>query len=176
MINYFRGTELLMGRIFHHWEDPLARRRGVSWMGNKAVELSWTVGLEGTVVGGRDGGLWGPLPLFLPPFFPPLTKLTNNHWAASKPLADNNMSKKKPQLNRRGEKRKRVIQWPPLWECCKLCFPEALGIPHQSWNLRAWKTGPESPERWDFRKGTTSLVVGRWQWCTFCRLAEQRSK
>ncbi|KAF3842879.1 hypothetical protein F7725_001728 [Dissostichus mawsoni] len=56
------------------------------------------------------------------------------------------MGKKKPQLNRRGKERK-SSWWPPLWECCKLCFPEALGAPLQRWNLRAWKTGPASPER-----------------------------
>lgn len=87
-----------------------------------------------------------------------------------KPPPDNNMGKKEAQLNRRGEKRKRVIRWPPLWECCKLCFPEALGIPHQSWNLRAWKTGPASPERGDVKCRATSLdylVWGGWQWRTF---------
>lgn len=35
-----------------------------------------------------------------------------------------------------------TVWWPPLWEYSKLCFPEALGSPHQS---QAWKTGPGSP-------------------------------
>ena len=135
---------------------PWLEWEGVSWMRNKAAELSWTVGLE-------DCGS--------PPRSPhKKKKKPGTLGQLPKPLPANNMGRKQLQLTRRGEKRKRVIRWPPLWECCKLCFPEALGIPHQSWNLRAWKTGPASPESGDVRCRTTSLdhsVWGSWQWRTF---------
>lgn len=157
MFNYFRRAGRLMGRIFRHWEDPVVGVGG----GVLDVEQSCRAVVDGGVGGLRVSSSF------------PSHKKKNEPGTIGqlpKPLPDNNMGRKKLQLNRRGEKRKRVIRWPPLWECCKLCFPEALGIPHQSWNLRAWKTGPASPESGDVRWRTTSLdhsVWGSWQWRTF---------
>lgn len=139
---------------------------GMSWMRNKAVELSWKMSW-------RD---CGSTPLFFL-LLVPLTRRTRNFWAASQTTAWQKHGKKKPQLNRRGKERK-SSWWPPLWECCKLCFPEALGAPLQRWNLRAWKTGPASPERGDVRCRTTlvdHLVWGRWQWLTFSTVHQGKS-
>lgn len=79
-------------------------------MGNKAVELLWMVEFEGLWVEGECGWVVASKShssssssfSFLSP--------SQNEPAASgqlpKPLPDNNMGKKKPQLNRRGEKEK----------------------------------------------------------------------
>lgn len=117
-------------------------------MGNKAAELSWTLGLE---------GLRPPSSAF------PLSRTP--HKTDQEPLGifpnrclTTTRAKKKPQLNRREEKRKRTIRWPPLWECCKLCFPEAWESHTRAGTCghgkRAWTA---SPERGHVRCRTTSL-------------------
>lgn len=131
MVNYFRRARVLMGRIFHHWEDPVVRsRRGIL-----DEEQSC-----GAVMDDDELGVVVQILLLLL-FFPfaLLRKGTRNYRAASQTAAwQQHGQEETPVKQKRGE------EWPPLWECCKLCFPEALGIPHQSWNLQAWKT--ESPE------------------------------
>lgn len=85
-----------------------------------------------------------------------------------KPLSNNNIGEKKLQLKSGEEERKRVIRW-LLWECWKLRFPEALGIPHWSWNLWARKTRPESHQSGDVIQNTakawsgtfSDLLIGR---------------
>lgn len=136
------------------WEGFSATEK-IPWLGVGGGVLDGEQSSQAVVEGRVGGGLWVSSSSFSP-LSPPLNE-PGTIGQLPKPLPDNNMGKKKPQFNRRAEKRKRVIRWPPLWECCKLCFPEALEIPHQSWNLRAWKTGPASPERGDVRCRTTSL-------------------
>lgn len=132
MLNYFRGVPLLMGRIFCCCEDVEVRSgRWGSWMRNKAGELSWFVEC-------------GSAPLLLLPFLLPLQSEAGTTRQLPKPLPGRQTrARKKEQKRPRVEwrKRKRVIWWPPLWEYCKLCFPQALGIPQHKWNLWAWKTG-----------------------------------
>lgn len=162
----------------HSWEEFSATEK-IPWLGVGRSVLDGEQSCRAVGDGGV-GRLWASSSSSS--FLCPSQNEPGTIGQLSKPLPDN-MDKKKPYLNRRGEKRKRVIQWPPLWECCKLHFLEALGIPHQSWNLRAWKTGPASPERGDVRCRTTSLdhlVCGSWQWRTFftvhqeCSLTEQK--
>lgn len=108
----------------------------------------------GAVVDSGLGGLWvgEGVGVGFPPPPPPHHPSSQNEPGTigqlPKPLLDNNMGKQRPQKRETG-RRERVIRWPPLWECCKLCFPEALGIPNQSWNLQAWKRRPASLERGD---------------------------
>ena len=146
-----------------------------SWEGFSATEKIPWLGVGGGCLGWGTKpwscrGLWGsrtagPLLFFL--LLVPLTKRTRNHWAASQNRClTTTWAKRNPSQTEEGRRGRESIRWPPLWECCKLCFPGALGIPHQSWNLRAWKTGPASPERGDVRCRTTSLdhlVWGSWQ-------------
>lgn len=111
---------------------------GLYWMRNKAMELSWPMRLEGTVVGSGHG-----VPLLL--FFFRLLYVPNPHKMNQNPsgIFPNHCLttayvEETPFKQKRDEEEE---SHSPLWESCKLCFPEALGIPHKSWNLRAWKTG-----------------------------------
>lgn len=112
-----------------------------SWEGFSATEkISWLgVGggvLDGeqsrrAVVDGRIGGTVGLLLTLTPPPHPHPSPKTNQEPLGSCPnrCLTTTWAEMKPHLNRRGEKRKRVIRWPPLWECCKLCFSWSLGNP-----------------------------------------------
>lgn len=146
-------------RADHSWEGFSACEKwvGMSWTGNKAVALLWTVGLEGLWAGGTSG--WASCRPSSPPhhhhhliiFSLLLVPSQNGPTSVGqrpKPLSNNNIGEKKLQLNSGEEERKRVIRW-LLWECWKLRFPEALGIPHWSWNLWARKTRPESHQSGD---------------------------
>lgn len=129
-----------MGRIFCRCEDVEVRSgRWGSWKRNNAGELSWTVGFV------ECGS--APLLLLLPFLLPSQSKVRTTR-QLPKPLpGQKTRARKKEQKRPRVEwrKRKRVIWWPPLWEYCKLCFPQALGIPQHKWNLWAWKTGSVPP-------------------------------
>lgn len=101
---------------------------GRSWMGNKAIELLWMVWF----------GSMGLLLFFL---FPSQNEPgTNGQFP--KPLPDDSMGKKKPQLNSTRRERKKALWWPPLWEYCKLCFLrpweshtklEPVGMENRAW-------------------------------------------
>lgn len=110
MFNYFRRAGPLMGRIFRLWEDPAVRMGGYLGCGTKRQSSSGRYGL----------GVRACASLLL------------------EPLPDSIMGREKPQFDKSWGGRG-PIWWPPLWEYCKLCFPEALGTPHQSLTCRHGK-------------------------------------
>lgn len=97
MINCFRRALLLMGRIFHHREDPVAR----SGMGVVLDEEQSCGAVVADGVGGvcGRGWAWGPTPpLHLPPSLCPQPPQNEpkpiRHFP--KPLLDNSLGRRNP--------------------------------------------------------------------------------